>query len=92
MTEQAAFIGLGIMGRRMVRNLLQAGNSVRVWNRTAARMDEMVEDGTQTGDSAANVATQSNIIYMHERHARCRVSATWSERCYRRVAARLVGD
>jgi len=33
--SQLSYIGLGIMGRGMVRNLLSAGHSVTVWNRTA---------------------------------------------------------
>jgi 3-hydroxyisobutyrate dehydrogenase len=41
MTERIGFIGLGIMGRGMVRNLLKAGFDVRVWNRTTARMAEL---------------------------------------------------
>ena len=40
MAERIGFIGLGIMGRGMARNLLGAGFAVRVWNRTAARMDD----------------------------------------------------
>jgi 3-hydroxyisobutyrate dehydrogenase len=62
MSEQVGFIGLGIMGRGMVRNLMQAGFAVRVWNRTAARMDELLKEGALVGDSPADVAAQSSII------------------------------
>ena len=40
------FIGLGIMGKPMVRNIMKAGyTDVLVWNRSKAPMDEVVADG-----------------------------------------------
>jgi 3-hydroxyisobutyrate dehydrogenase len=62
MTERIGFIGLGIMGRGMAANLLKAGFSVRVWNRTASRMAPLVEAGATTGSSPADVAAHSDII------------------------------
>ena len=62
MSERIGFIGLGIMGRGMARNLLQAGFKVTVWNRTPARMAPLVEAGAQAGDSPADVAARSDII------------------------------
>ena len=44
MTERIGYIGLGIMGRGMARNLLKAGFPLTVWNRTASRMDELVAE------------------------------------------------
>ncbi|HEU4321850.1 MAG TPA: NAD(P)-dependent oxidoreductase [Roseiflexaceae bacterium] len=61
MAERIGFIGLGIMGRGMARNLLGAGFAVRVWNRTAARMDELVAAGATAGASLADVAAHSDI-------------------------------
>ncbi len=62
MSETIGFIGLGIMGRGMVDNLLKAGFKLRVWNRTAARMELFVEAGAGPGKSPADVATHSDII------------------------------
>lgn len=62
MAEQIGFIGLGIMGRGMVRNLLRAGFAVRVWNRTAAKMAEFVPAGATTATSPADLARQCDII------------------------------
>lgn len=62
MTERVGFIGLGIMGRGMARNLLKAGFPVRVWNRTATRMDELAADGAQPSASPAELAGQCDII------------------------------
>jgi 3-hydroxyisobutyrate dehydrogenase len=62
MAERVGFIGLGIMGRGMANNLLKAGFQVRVWNRTASRMDALVEAGAEAGSSPADVAANSDII------------------------------
>lgn len=62
MSERIGFIGLGIMGRGMAHNLLQAGFPLRVWNRTASRVEPFVEAGAEAGDSPADVAAHSDII------------------------------
>ncbi len=62
MTTTVGFIGLGIMGQGMVRNLLKAGFSLNVWNRTAARMEDVVAAGATACTSPADVAAQSEII------------------------------
>jgi 3-hydroxyisobutyrate dehydrogenase len=61
MTERVGFIGLGIMGRGMARNLLKAGFEPRVWNRTASRMDELAAEGAIATTSPAELAAQSDI-------------------------------
>lgn len=62
MAERIGFIGLGIMGRGMARNLLKAGFSVRVWNRTPARMDELAADGAVPSSNPWELATHCDII------------------------------
>jgi 3-hydroxyisobutyrate dehydrogenase len=62
MSERVGFIGLGIMGRGMAANLLKAGFPVRVWNRTASRMEPLVAAGAETGESPADVAAHSDVI------------------------------
>ena len=62
MSERIGFVGLGIMGRSMARNLLKAGFAVRVWNRTASRMDELSADGASKAESPADLAAQCDII------------------------------
>ena len=62
MSERIGFVGLGIMGRGMVRNLLKNGFSVRVWNRTASRSEEMAKEGALIGSSPADVAAHSDVI------------------------------
>jgi 3-hydroxyisobutyrate dehydrogenase len=60
--ERIGFIGLGIMGRGMAANLIKAGFTVTVWNRTIARMDELVAQGARAGANPADVAARSDII------------------------------
>jgi len=56
------FIGLGIMGKPMSLNLLKAGFQVTVWNRTTSKMDDVVQQGAQSGKSPADVAARSDVI------------------------------
>jgi 3-hydroxyisobutyrate dehydrogenase len=62
MPEKVGFVGLGIMGQGMARNLLKAGFEVTVWNRTAGKMGPLVEVGGKAGQNPADVAAQSDVI------------------------------
>ncbi len=59
--ERIGFIGLGIMGRPMVKNLLKAGYRVTVHNRSRGPVDELVAAGAADGGSPRGVAEQSDI-------------------------------
>jgi 3-hydroxyisobutyrate dehydrogenase-like beta-hydroxyacid dehydrogenase len=54
--ERVAFLGLGIMGSRMARNLRAAGFDVVVWNRTHTRAEELGEPIADTPRAAAEQA------------------------------------
>ena len=56
------FIGLGIMGKPMCRNLLSAGYTVTVFNRSYGAMAEMQSCGASIGESASDVAGKSDIV------------------------------
>ncbi len=62
MQETVGFIGLGIMGRGMSRNLLKAGFPLVVWNRTASRMTPLVEAGAQPAASPADLAARCGVV------------------------------
>ncbi len=62
MQETIGFIGLGIMGSGMSRNLLKAGFPLIVWNRTASKMTPLVEAGAQAAASPADLASRSGVI------------------------------
>jgi 2-hydroxy-3-oxopropionate reductase len=56
------FIGLGIMGKPMARNLMKAGYSLVVHNRSRAAVDELSREGAQTALSSQEVAARSEVI------------------------------
>jgi 3-hydroxyisobutyrate dehydrogenase len=62
MTEKIGFIGLGIMGQGMARNLLKAGFPLTVWNRSAGKMDPLLAAGAEAGRDPADVAARSDMI------------------------------
>lgn len=60
--SRVGFIGLGLMGRPMAANLLKAGFPVTVWNRTAARMQPLVEQGARAAANPAEAAAASDVL------------------------------
>ena len=56
------FIGLGLMGRPMAMNLLQAGHALTVWNRTASRAEELVAAGAVLAKTPREVAENSDVL------------------------------
>jgi len=56
------FIGLGIMGKPMTKNLLKAGYEVVVYDIVAAAVEEVVKAGATAGKSPADVASQAPVI------------------------------
>lgn len=56
------FIGLGIMGLPMAKNLLAAGFPVVAFNRSAAKIDTLAELGAERGESPADVAARSDVV------------------------------
>ena len=65
MAESVGFIGLGIMGIGMVRNLAAKGQSVCIWNRTAAKADELA--ATLHIEKAATIqdlAAKSSVLML----------------------------
>jgi 3-hydroxyisobutyrate dehydrogenase/2-hydroxy-3-oxopropionate reductase len=59
---EVGFIGLGKMGKPMVRRLLAAGYAVHVHNRSRQAVDELVADGAKDAGSAAGVAERAEVI------------------------------
>jgi 3-hydroxyisobutyrate dehydrogenase-like beta-hydroxyacid dehydrogenase len=59
---EIGFIGLGTMGSAMARNLVDAGHTVRVWNRNPDAAVPLLEAGAVPADSAAH-ALDSGIAF-----------------------------
>jgi len=58
------FIGLGVMGGPMARNVLKAGFTLVVHNRSQGKVDAMVALGAQAGGSPRGVAERADVILM----------------------------
>ena len=58
------FIGLGIMGRPMAKNLLKAGHALVVHNRSQAAVQELVGLGAKAADSPAAVAREARLVIL----------------------------
>lgn len=57
------FVGLGVMGGRMVKRLLDAGYSVTGYNRTRSKADWLVAAGMRWADSPRAVAEAADVIF-----------------------------
>ncbi len=57
-----AVVGLGAMGSRVARRLIDAGHEVAVWNRTPNKTRELVAAGAAEADSPADAARRSETV------------------------------
>jgi 3-hydroxyisobutyrate dehydrogenase-like beta-hydroxyacid dehydrogenase len=62
MTQTVAFIGLGIMGGRMVKNVLKAGYSLRAYNRTVVKTEEVRKLGATVCASPREAASGADAV------------------------------
>ena len=62
MTQVVGFIGLGIMGRPMAKNLLKAGYPLVVHSRSQGPVEELVTAGAKRAGSAREVAGQVDVL------------------------------
>jgi len=60
--KKIGFIGLGVMGRPMALNLLKAGYSMIVWNRTRSKMKPLLDAGAEGANSPIEVAEKSDVV------------------------------
>ncbi|XP_058818010.1 cytokine-like nuclear factor N-PAC isoform X2 [Topomyia yanbarensis] len=57
------FLGLGIMGCGIVKNLLNSGHSVVVWNRTATKCRKFQEAGAEVADTPSDVIEMTDVTF-----------------------------
>ncbi|ONG15448.1 2-hydroxy-3-oxopropionate reductase [Escherichia coli] len=62
MTMKVGFIGLGIMGKPMSKNLLKAGYSLVVADRNPEAIAEVIAAGAETASTAKAIAEQCDVI------------------------------
>lgn len=62
MKKKIGFIGLGIMGSRMARNLQKAGCDLIIHNRSKEKADELLKNGATWTSNIKELAHQCNIV------------------------------
>ncbi|MGH7360120.1 MAG: 2-hydroxy-3-oxopropionate reductase [Candidatus Methylomirabilales bacterium] len=62
MAQQIGFIGLGIMGKPMAKNLLKAGYALTVHSRSRGPVDELTKAGATAAASSREVAAASEVV------------------------------
>ena len=62
MVKPIGFLGLGQLGRPIAANLIEAGHRLVVWNRTAAKAEELVAKGAELAPRAADAARPGGIV------------------------------
>jgi 3-hydroxyisobutyrate dehydrogenase len=62
MTERVGFIGLGIMGQGMAKNLLEAGFEVTVYNRTLSKTEPLVAKGAKAAETPRALAAGVDVV------------------------------
>ena len=62
MAQTIGFIGLGIMGRPMAKNLIKAGYPLVVHSRSRGPVDELVRAGAKAAASPKDVAAQAEVL------------------------------
>ena len=61
--KKIGYIGLGLMGKSMARNLLKAGYPIVVHNRSRKAVNELVAEGAKEAFSPAEVASQVDVVF-----------------------------
>jgi 2-hydroxy-3-oxopropionate reductase len=61
--RKIGYIGLGLMGKSMARNILEAGFPLVVHNRSLAAVNELVGEGAHPASSPAEVAAQVDVVF-----------------------------
>jgi 2-hydroxy-3-oxopropionate reductase len=60
--SKIGFIGLGIMGKPMSKNLIKAGHHLVVYNRSQKALDELIKEGAEAASSPKDVAERCSLI------------------------------
>ncbi len=60
---KVGYIGLGLMGKAIARNILKAGFPMLVHNRSRAAVEELVTEGARAAFSPAEVAQQVDVVF-----------------------------
>lgn len=59
-----AFLGMGLLGSNFVRAMLQKGETVQVWNRTAAKAKALEADGAKAFENVTEAVRNADVIHV----------------------------
>ena len=57
-----AFLGIGLMGNHMARNILKAGYSLSAWNRTLSKAEALAIDGAQIAQTPTDAVKDADFV------------------------------
>lgn len=60
---QVGFIGTGVMGKSLVKHLLEAGHQVAIYTRTAKKAEDLVDKGAVLVESPKQAAEQADVLF-----------------------------
>jgi len=60
---KVGYIGLGLMGKSISRNILKAGFPLVIHNRSSLAVEELVAEGARAASSPAEVASQVDVVF-----------------------------
>lgn len=60
--QSIGFIGVGIMGKSMVRNLMKAGYDLHIYARTKAKVEDVIEEGAVFHESIADCVEERDAV------------------------------
>ena len=62
MSKKIAFIGIGLMGLPMSKNILKAGYNLKVFNRSKNKAEPLKEFGAEISSSIKDVVKDSDVV------------------------------
>lgn len=62
------FVGVGIMGKSMVRNLMKAGFELHIYARTKSKVEDVISEGAIFHDSIKKCADRRDAVIWELRH------------------------
>jgi 2-hydroxy-3-oxopropionate reductase len=60
---KVGYIGLGLMGKSMARNIMRSGFPLTVHNRSQAAVDELRNEGAQVASSPGELASLVDVVF-----------------------------
>jgi len=59
-----AFLGMGLLGSNFVKAMLQKGEAVQVWNRTASKAKALEQYGAKAFDNVDEAVQGANVVHV----------------------------